>query len=168
MTIHGPNDRYINDAKILEAIGQMFTRLGIDTTVETMPRSVYFSRASSGSPEGLPEFSLILVGWGAGSGEASSPLKSLIATHDKDRGMGASNRGRYSNPEVDALIDEALQTVDDEKRQMLLAQATEMAIGDLAIIPLHFQVNTWATRTGLAYTPRTDEYTLATGVYKTE
>ncbi len=163
MTIHGPNDRYINDAKIAEAIAQMLTRIGIDTTVETMPRSVYFKRASAGGPEGTPEFSFILVGWGAGSGEASSPLKSLIHTHDKDRGFGASNRGRYSNAEVDAVIEEALATIDDQARQDLLAKATEMAIDDGAIIPLHYQVNTWGTKKGLSYLPRTDESTLAIG-----
>ncbi len=48
LTIHGPNDRYINDSKIAEAIGQMLTRIGIKTQVETMPRSVYFKRASRG------------------------------------------------------------------------------------------------------------------------
>ncbi len=161
LTIHGPNDRYINDAKIAEAIAQMLTRIGIETAVETMPRSVYFGRASKGGEGGLPEFSFILVGWGAGSGEASSPLRSLIHTYDADRGFGASNRGRYSNPEVDKLIEEALMTVEDAKRADLLAQATEMAIEDGAIIPLHYQVNTWAARKGIAYKARTDEYTLA-------
>ncbi|MEM1431126.1 MAG: ABC transporter substrate-binding protein [Pseudomonadota bacterium] len=164
LTIHGPNDRYINDAKIVEAIAQMLTRIGITTAVETMPRSVYFGRASRGSPDGLPEFSFILVGWGAGSGEASSPLKSLIHTFDADAGFGSSNRGRHSDPAIDAKIEEALRTVDDAKRQDLLAEATEMAIANVAIIPTHFQVNTWASRTGLRYIPRTDEYTLATGV----
>ncbi len=166
MTIHGPNDRYINDAKIVEAIAQMLTRVGIKTAVETMPRSVYFGRASKGSPEGLPEFSFILVGWGAGSGEASSPLKSLIHTYDKDAGFGSSNRGRHSDSETDALIEEALRTVDDAKRQDLLARATERAIENVAIIPTHFQVNTWAAKKGLSYIARTDEYTLATGVVK--
>jgi len=164
MTIHGPNDRYINDAKVAEAIAQMLTRVGIKTAVETMPRSVYFGRASKGSPDGLPEFSFILVGWGAGSGEASSPLKALIHTYDKDAGLGATNRGRHSNAEIDALIKEALATVDDAKRQDLLAKATEMAMDNVAIIPTHFQVNTWGTRAGLTYTPRTDEYTIAIGV----
>jgi peptide/nickel transport system substrate-binding protein len=131
-----------------------------------MPRSVYFGRASTGSPEGLPEFSFILVGWGAGSGEASSPLKSLIHTYDKDAGFGSSNRGRHSDPETDALIEEALRTVDDAKRQDLLARATERAIENVAIIPTHFQVNTWAAKKGLSYVARTDEYTLATGVVK--
>ena len=164
LTIHGPNDRYINDDKIAEAIAQMLTRVGIDTAVETMPRSVYFKRASTGGPDGTPEFSFILVGWGAGTGEASNPLKSLIHTYDQERGFGASNRGRYSNPEVDALIEEALATIDDAKRQDLLAKATELAINDGAIIPLHYQVNTWGTRKGLSYTPMTNENTLAMGV----
>ncbi|MDJ0684627.1 MAG: ABC transporter substrate-binding protein [Alphaproteobacteria bacterium] len=166
MTIHGPNDRYINDARIAEAIGQMLTRIGIKTSVETMPRSVYFSRASRGGEDGLPEFSFILVGWGAGSGEASSPLKSLIHTFDADRGFGSSNRGRHSNPEIDATIEEALRTVDDAARQDLLAKATELAIENVAIIPTHFQVNTWAAKKGLRYVARTDEYTLAIGVVK--
>ncbi|KZL28647.1 ABC transporter substrate-binding protein [Pseudovibrio ascidiaceicola] len=164
LRIHGPNDRYINDAKIVEAIAQMLNRVGIKTDVETMPRSVYFKRASRGGPNNTPEFSMVLVGWGAGSGEASSPLRSLIHTYDKSQGFGSSNRGRYSNAEVDAMIEEALATVDDEKRQDLLAKATEIAINDQAIIPLHYQVNTWATRKGLEYLPRTDEYTLSWGV----
>ena len=166
LTIHGPNDRYINDAKIAEAVGQMLTRIGIDTEVVTMPRSVYFKRASRGGADGQPEFSFILVGWGSGTGEASSPLKSLLHTYDKDRGFGASNRGRHSDPEVDKLIEDALATVDDAKRQDLLAKATEIAIGrNQGIIPLHYQVNTWAAKKGIKYRARTDERTVAYGVY---
>ncbi len=161
LTLHGPNDRYINDAKIAEAIGQMLTRLGLKMKVETMTRSVYFKQASRGGPNKTPKFSFILVGWGAGTGEASSPLKSLLHTYDKSRGFGASNRGRYSNPKFDQLLEQALATVDDKKRQDLLAQATEIAIGELGIIPLHYQVNTWGSKKGLSYTPRTDERTVA-------
>jgi peptide/nickel transport system substrate-binding protein len=166
MTIHSPNDRYPNDAKIAEAVGQMLSRNGIDTQVVTMTQGVFFRDASTGSPDKGPKFSFILVGWGSGTGEASSPLKSLLATFDRDKGMGASNRGRYSNPTVDKLINDALATVDDPKRAALLAQATEIAIEDVGIIPLHYQVNTWAMRRGFTYKPRTDEYTLAGGVGK--
>lgn len=158
VTIHGPSGRYINDAHIAEAIAQMLTRVGIDTKVETFPPSVFFSRGTK------LEFSFMLVGWGSGTGEASSPLKSLVHTYDKARGFGASNRGRYSNSDVDALIEQALATVDDAKREKLLQQATEVAINDLGIIPLHYQVNTWGARKGLRYLARTDEATLAVGV----
>ena len=165
LTIHGPNDRYINDAKIAEAIGQMLTRIGIETEVVTMPRSVYFKRASRGGKDGQPEFSFVLVGWGSGTGEPSSPLRSLLATYDKSRGFGASNRGRHSDPEVDKLVGDALATVDDAKRAELLAKATDLAIGrNQGIIPLHYQVNTWGARKGLKYKARTDERTTAIGV----
>ena len=165
LTIHGPNDRYINDAKICEAVAQMLTRVGIRTAVETMPKAVYFRRASRGGPDNSPEFSFILVGWGSGTGESSSPLRSLLHTYDKDRGFGASNRGRHSDAEVDKLIEDALATVDDDARLKLLQEATELAIGrNQGIIPTHYQVNTWAGKKGLSYTARADERTIAMGV----
>ena len=84
----------------------------------------------------------------------------MLATHDKSKGMGASNRGRHSDPRVNEVLNEALATVDDAKRGALLAKATEMAIGEnTGIIPLHYQVNTWATRKGLKFDPRADERT---------
>jgi peptide/nickel transport system substrate-binding protein len=164
LTLHTPNGRYINDVKIAEATAQMLTRAGIETNIEALPPASFFTRASQGGPGGVPEFSFILVGWGSGTGENSGALRPLVATFDKDKGQGASNRGRYSNPEVDRLIDEAMKTVDDGKRAALLARATEVAIEDVAIIPSHYQVNTWSARKGLKYKGRSDEYTLAMGV----
>ena len=166
LTIHSPNDRYPNDAKIAEAVGQMLTRIGIDTQVVTMTQGVFFRDASSGGPDKTPKFSFILVGWGSGTGETSSPLKSLLATYDPQKGMGTANRGRYSNAEVDKLVGQALATVDDAKRADLLARAAETAIEDGGIIPLHYIVNTWAMRRGFSYKARADEYTLAGGVGK--
>ena len=155
LTIHGPNDRYPNDEKILQAIGPMFSRIGIDTKVVTLPWATFAAQGSNPTYA----FSVMLVGWGSGTGEVSSPLRSLIATVGP--GRGGSNRGRYANPKVDQLIDEALATVDDAKREKLLQEASEAAINDTALIPLHYQINVWATRKGLQYVPRADEYTLA-------
>ena len=159
MTLHAPSGRYTNDVKIAEAAAQMFTRVGIETTLETLPPGVFFTRASTGAA-GQPEFSFILVGWGSDTGETGSPLKSLLGTFDRDKGRGTANRGRYANAELDKLIDEALATVDDAKRQTLLAKASELAMGDVGLIPSHYQINTWAARKGLKYAPRADEYTV--------
>jgi peptide/nickel transport system substrate-binding protein len=163
MTLHSPNGRYINDARMAEAVAQMFTRIGVETKVETMPPAVFFNRASAGAG-GNPEFSFILVGWGAGTGEVSSPLKSLVATFDKAKGMGTANRGRYSNPVLDKAIDDALAVVDDDKRAELLAKASEIAMEDVSVIVTHYQLNTWATKKGLKYEPRADENTTAMSV----
>ncbi len=155
LTIHGPSGRYVNDEKIVQAVAQMLTRVGIVSKVETAPMGPYSSRASK------QEFSFEMVGWGASTGEASSPLRSLIATYNTQKGLGAVNWGRYSNPKVDYLIEQALQQVDDENRRVMLQRATELAMSDLGIMPIHFQFTMWATRKGVSYTPRTDEYTLA-------
>jgi peptide/nickel transport system substrate-binding protein len=161
VTLHGPNDRYINDAKIVEAVAQMLTRVGIKTTPDTMPKSVFFTRAKNKGPSGPPEFNFLLVGWGSSTGESSSPLRSLLATYDKSKGWGSANRGLHSNPKMDAVLDKALAMVDDTKRAALLAEATEIAIGeDQGIIPLHYQVNTWAAKKGLVYKARSDERTV--------
>jgi peptide/nickel transport system substrate-binding protein len=157
LTIHGPNDRYPNDAKVLQAIGAMFNRIGIDTKVVTQPWSVYASQGSNPNYA----YSVMLVGWGADTGEVSSPLRAVLATVNREAGLGGSNRGRYSNPKMDALLAQALQTVDDDKREAVLRQATEEAIGDVGVIPLHYQINVWASRKGVSYVPRADEYTLA-------
>ena len=159
MTLHSPSGRYTNDVKIAEAAAQMFTRVGIDTTLETLPASVFFTRASSGAA-GQPEFSFILVGWGSDTGETSSPLKALLGTFDREKGRGTANRGRYANAVLDKLVEEALATVDDAKRQVLLAKASELAMTDVGLIPSHYQINTWAARKGLKYTARADEYTV--------
>ena len=155
LTLHAPNNRYVNDEQVAQAIAQMLARIGIQTRVDAMPSAVFFSRGSK------LEFSFLLVGWGADTMEASSPLKALLATFDTAKGMGAANRGRYSNPKMDAVLEQALATVDDARRERLLQRATELGVGELGIIPLYHQHNLWATRKGVSYEPRADERTLA-------
>jgi len=155
LTIHGTNNRYINDDKIAQAIAQFYSRIGLDAKVETMPSSVYFTRATKG------EFGYMLLGWGTESNEQGSSLRSLLATQDLARGMGVTNRAHYSNPVLDKQITDALMTMDDRKREAMIEQAAETAMNDTALIPIHFEVSTWATAAGLRYNARVDQYTLA-------
>ncbi|MEO8509503.1 MAG: ABC transporter substrate-binding protein, partial [Betaproteobacteria bacterium] len=149
------NNRYVNDAKIAQAIAQMWTRAGVSTKVIAMPSATFFPQATD------LKFSVLLAGWSTGTGESSSSLKALLMTFNKDKGYGTANRGRYSNTKVDALTEDALQIVDDVKREVYLQRAAELAIGDTGLIPLHFQISLWATRDGIVYAPRVDEQTLA-------
>jgi len=155
LTLHAPNDRYPNDEKVAQVLAQMWTRAGIPTKVEAQPGNIYFTRASN------REYSLIMGGAAAETGEASSVLRPLLASFNAERGDGSGNRGRYSNPEFDRLLGEALRTVDDAKREALLRQATELAIRENGVIPVLFFANSWATRPGFTYRPRTDGWTLA-------
>jgi peptide/nickel transport system substrate-binding protein len=155
ITIHGPNNRYINDDKIAQAIAQFYSRAGITARVETMPSAVYFNKATAG------EFGYMLLGWGTESGEQGSAMRSLLATRNPDKGMGVNNRGRYSNAVFDQQLTDALFTMDEKKREGLLQTAAETVMNDTGLIPIHFEVSTWATAKGYRYTARTDQYTLA-------
>ena len=125
----------------------------ITTRVEAAPMSAFLGRVRR------EDTGFALLGWG--SFAADLALRSLLATPDADRGHGAWNWGRYSNPQVDALMTQALASVERDKREALAREANTLAMQDLALIPLHHQVVSWAMRAGLTYTPRTDEFTLA-------
>jgi len=158
LTIHSPNNRYTNDEKVAQTVAQQLARIGITTKVETMPSSVFFGRANK------LDFSFYLAGWGTDTGEAGSALKALLGTFDENKGWGVANRGRYSNPQVDQKIVQALSTIDDAKRERLIQQATEIAMADVGLVPLYHQIGTWALRKGLSMTPRIDERMMAADI----
>ncbi len=159
ITLHGPNDRYPNDFRIVQAVAQMWTRIGVRATVETAPYSSFITRASR------QEFSAFLVSWGTTTGEPGAGLRSTAATYDRELGMGSVNRARYSNPAFDQQLAAAMRMLDDAKRERLLQEATRTVIDDVGIIPIHLQKNVWATRQGLLHRARVDELTRAQDVY---
>jgi peptide/nickel transport system substrate-binding protein len=154
MTIQGPNNRYLMDDQIIQAVAQMLTRVGITTAVETMPAASFFPRNNRG------EFAFSLSGWAPDSAEASSPLRALIASRDPQKGYGFFNVG-YSNKKVDDLLDKAMVTVSTGARDKFLQDATRVAMDDVAIIPLHHQANVWAMKRTITYPGRADERTYA-------
>lgn len=153
LTLHAPNDRYVNDEQLAQALAQMLARIGIQARVETMPASVYFAKARAG------EFSCALLGWGSFSGDLA--LRALLATPNAAKGYGAWNWGRYANAKVDTLLDQGFATLDEAKRETLAREAALLALKDVPLILLHHQLASWAMKKNLAYAARTDEYTFA-------
>jgi peptide/nickel transport system substrate-binding protein len=173
MTIQGPNDRYINDARIIEAVAQFWSRIGIQTEVDTMPRNIFFSELIRGGDLTFPgfddpKFSMALTGWGTVAGEATYTVSGILETYNAATGGGNGNFGRYSNSDIDARSILAKRTIDRDERLRLLEEATIIGMEDYALIPLHFQVNKWAMKSSLVHTPRTNERTLAWEVKKAE
>src|SRR5690606_24823363 len=110
----------------------------IRAQVQTMPVNVYFPKARAQS------FSVALLGWGSFSGDLA--LRSLFMTENAQQGTGTWNWGRYSNPEVDELVRQALGALDNATREALTRKATIQAMHDEAIIPLYHQIASWALR----------------------
>lgn len=154
ITLGTPNGRYVNDARVAQTIAAMWTRAGVKTEVAASAPPVFFKSRDNF------EFSAYLAAWGNSTGEMSTTLRSLVGTRDPSKGSGTSNGGRYSNPELDALLDKASATMDDDARKALLQQADELVLSDYGIIPVHFEVPVWGLRAGLTYAARSDQYTL--------
>ena len=153
MTLSATNNRYVNDEQIAQAVAQMLARVGVRARVETLPLNAYLPKGRKG------EFAFAMFGWGSFSADLA--LRALVATPDPDKGFGAFNWSGYSNRDVDALLERAFASVDEKKREVLARDAMRLAMRDHAVIALHHQVAVWAMRKPLAYTARTDEFTLA-------
>ncbi len=153
LTVHGPNNRLVNDEKIAQTVAQMFTRIGVDSKVDTMPMAVYAPRG------GKFEFSVALIAWG-GSVDLSIPMRALLACENPAKGMGVVNWAKYCNPKLDELLGKA-DSMDPLVRDRILREAAGIISRDVALIPLHFQVSAWAVKKGLTYQGRGDERTYA-------
>ena len=156
LTLSGTNNRYINDAQILQTVGQMWARLGLKIKVDAMPQALYF-------PQGVKlSYSASLGGNSSDTGEPLSQLEYLLGTYDPAKGMGLGNWGRYSDATFDHMLDVASATIDDAKRNALLVEANEYVFGKQnAVVPIYFPIDTWAMRKGLTYTGYPQEMTVA-------
>jgi peptide/nickel transport system substrate-binding protein len=159
LTIHGPNDRLANDSRVVQSIAQMWNRIGVNAKAEVMPWSIYFPKA------GKREFSIWLLSSGSIS-EMATALNSVVVTHDPKNGKGVNNRGRYSNPQLDELVNTAFLTLDDGKRRELLVKASEVFADEVPVMPLYFYSFSIATPKNIKYAPRLDQFTLSQQAYR--
>ena len=152
LTLAGPNDRYVNDSKLVEAIAQMWTRVGVKTSVDTKPAAMFFS-------EGARDvYTADLTGWQSDTGEASSSLVQIFASVNVEKGRGAQPKpSHFARADVDLVVEKSLATFDPAAREKLYQQATKMGMAEQAIIPLHHQMNITALKKGFSMLPRMQE-----------
>lgn len=154
LVLGAPNGRYINDSKVAQTLAAMWTRIGVKTTIDSNAPPVFFKNRDSHA------YSAYLAGWGTATGEMSNTLNSLLVTPNKEKGVGTTNRSRYSNLEMDRLVEASAAVMDSSKRGALLAKASELAMADFAMLPVHFEHSVWAMKKGLAFTGRADQMTM--------
>jgi peptide/nickel transport system substrate-binding protein len=152
LTLDCPNDRYVNDDAICQAIAPMLARIGIRLTVNLMPRAQYFPKLAR------LDSSFFLLGWSAGTYDAHHPLRFLVHARDPDRSLGTWNYTGYDRPEVNALIEAIGQEFDPARRQSLIDQAAAMVRADAVYLPLHHQMLAWAHRDRVTVVQRADDF----------
>jgi len=162
LTLTTTNDRYINDGQIAQAVAQYLTRIGIKTTVDAQAAAIYFPKRAK------REFSFAIGGWPSENGEASGLFQYWVASTNKDLGLGTSNYAGFSNAAFDKVFVPAMALMDSTQRKAEYQKATQIALDNVPLIPLHFESSIWAYKKGLSYEGRRDQYTLAMSVKPTK
>jgi len=144
-----PNNRYVNDEKICQALAAMWTKIGVNTKLATLPRAQYFPKLEK------LDTSLFMLGWGGASTDAIFTLQPVLSTYN-GKGDGDFNYGRYSDPKFDAIVAEVKVEMNAEKRLALIRRALEIQKNEVYTLPLHRQVIPWAARSNVDIPHRAD------------
>ncbi len=121
---------------VCQAATAMLTQVGIRTTLRSSATNQFFPRLSQGTS------SFIEFGW-TPTTDAWATLNALFHTWSKDGG-GTFNAGRYSNPQLDALIDNIRVEPDATKRRAMVGAALQLIGEDLPYVPLYRRTLSWA------------------------
>ncbi len=141
ITLHCPNDRYLNDDKICQAVVGMLGQIGVKVTLDARSKSLHFPQLQK------REIDFYLLGWGVAPYDSEYIFTFLYHTQ-KDK-FGSWNGTRYSNPTIDEKIQSLSSEVDLEKRNGTIAQIWQVVQGEVIYIPIHHQVNAWGMKAAL-------------------
>ena len=157
ITIAGPNDRYVNDEKICEAVAKYLAKIGLKVKLDVKPKSIFFDELTNN------KYNFYLIGWFDGSFDFGRSAEKLLHTPDKDKGMGTYNGAAYSNSEIDSLLVASSSIVDRAEREKALQEINKKSVADVAWIPLHYQQDIFAVvkGKGIKYQPRSDRWIVA-------
>lgn len=155
ITLSGPNDRYVQDEKIAEAVAKYLAKVGIDVKLDVKPKSVFFPEVFEGALE------FYLIGWFDGTFDMGRTYFKLIHSRDKETGFGSLNGANFSDPTIDVLLESTADIVERADRRQVLQDLNKMAMTDkIAVIPLHYQEDLYAIQKGknIDFTPRPDRW----------
>ncbi|PMR70659.1 ABC transporter substrate-binding protein [Halomonas heilongjiangensis] len=142
-----PNNRYVNDAQIAQAIANMLARINIDVNLRTMPLAQYWPEYDTRSSDAA------MIGWHADTEDSANFFQYLTACIDAETGAGQYNYGGYCNTELDALVARADGETDMEARNAMLRDAEAMLHEDAGFVMLHWQNLAYGAREGVAIEP---------------
>jgi peptide/nickel transport system substrate-binding protein len=158
VTMDCPNDRYVNDAAICQAVVGMLARVGIKINLLAQPKAQYFAKVLK--PGGF-QTSFFMLGWTPATSDAQNVLYDIMGCRDDPKSpRGEANLGGYCNKAMDAIADKVLLETDTAKRDLLIKEAFEIAAKDYAYIPLHQQALAWGVSKKVKLTQRADNQVL--------
>ena len=143
VTLDCPNNRYINDEQICQAVVAMWARIGVRARLNAMPLAPFFAKIQR------DDTSIYLLGWGVPTLDALYSFQSLLRSRDGGQGNGIWNYGRYSNARMDELIG-IMVNQSGAPRDAAIREALRIYRDDIPHIPLHHQMIPWAMRSNFS------------------
>jgi peptide/nickel transport system substrate-binding protein len=131
-----PNDRYVNDSNICQAVAANLARIGVKINLQAETKGTYFPKILSRNT------SFYMLGWTPSTYDAHNALNALMRCAD-DKGAGQFNLGSYCNPKVDELILKIQSETDKPKRNAMIKEAFTLHAEDIGHLPLHQQALAW-------------------------
>jgi peptide/nickel transport system substrate-binding protein len=166
VTLDCPNDRYVNDAAICQAVVGMLARVGIKINLLAQPKALYFAKILK---SGGYSTSFYMLGWTPSTLDSHNVLYDIMGCrNDPKTSRGETNLSGYCNKDFDVLTDQVLQETDNTKRDLLIKSAFEIAAKEYAYIPLHQQALAWGISKKLKVVQRPDNQVLPYWMVKQE
>jgi len=144
-----PNDRYVNDGAICQAVAANLARIGVKVNLQVETKGTYFPKVLK------RDTSFYLLGWSPSTYDAHNVLNALIRCVD-DKGSGQFNLGAYCNPKVDELTLKVQSETDQTKRNAMIKEAFTLHSADVGHLPLHQQALAWGVASNVQLTQRAD------------
>jgi peptide/nickel transport system substrate-binding protein len=140
VTMMAPNNRYVNDEKIAQAVSSMLAKINIKVDLKTMPKAQYWPTFDERAAD------IMMIGWHADTEDSANFTEFLAMCPNKETGAGQYNSGNYCNPKVDELIKLSSSETDAQKRAGMLQEVEQILYDDAAFVPLHWQNLAWAAK----------------------
>lgn len=153
VTLDCPNDRYVNDEAICQAVVSMLAKIGIKTDLLAQTKSLFFAKVLG---QGGYQTSFYLLGWTPNTFDSYNVFYNLVHSRNPETGAGTFNLGGYANTDIDALTAKILTETDQQQRNALIDEAWVILHDDVGYVPLHQQALAWGVRDGVEVTQRAD------------
>ncbi|XDF36339.1 ABC transporter substrate-binding protein [Paracidovorax avenae] len=146
-----PNDRYVNDARICQAVAANLARIGVKVNLQAETKGTYFPKVLR------RDTSFYMLGWMPATYDSHNAMNALMACVD-EKGAGQFNLGGYCNPKVDELTRQVQSETDKARRDAMIRQAFEIHAADVGHIPLHQQALAWGVSRKVALVQMADNF----------
>jgi len=147
-----PNDRYLNDEAVCQAVVSMLAQIGVNAELDAMPVRNYWPELREDN------YDMYLLGWSPGTFDAEHPVRFLASTPNAEKKLGSWNFGGFSNARVDELLPMIQSEIDDTKRQAMLDETAKILQDEHAYVPLYVQPLVWGVRSNVVLTQRPDNF----------